>query len=499
MMIAALFAALAVLFLSGYGVVRWLLRDAGRLWWPEIAGLAWLAGSGLVSVLLALGGMVARGPMLVALVAVVALAICASLWRGARDAERPGWFPSGTRPWEVALTLLLVLPIGMLAWQAMRETLHWDGLLVWEIKARLAFQNGGALPLSYYSDSAMHGWSHPGYPLYLPMLELWLYLWMGEASQFWVKALFPFFYLAAVSVLWSAGLRLTGRVWIGAVAAWLLLLVPRAIGARAGLLQGYADLPLAMLYLAAVAALLVCAGGDRAWLRVAAGMSALLPWVKQEGLVLWACFALVAAWLWRREWYVALAIALPGLATILAWHGFLAAVSLTPPDTFLPMTIETLQANLPRVPALLRRLGEELMAIRRWSLLWPLAAIAPGILAVQRRRLALPLTLAMIVPLGMYLVPYIFSALQPYEMHVETSIDRLVLQVAPVAVLALALVLGGAESPKLQTPMKLQAPSPSEPRRRSLEAWGLELGTCVSRHASAPAPSRPPHPARGDR
>jgi hypothetical protein len=463
MMAAALFAALAVIFLSGYGVVRWLLRDAGRLWWPEITGLAWLVGSGIVSLLLALGGMVARGPMLVALVAVGALAIGVSLWRGARNGERPGWYPSGTRPWEVALTFLLVLPIGMLAWQAMRETLHWDGLLVWEIKARLAFQHGGALPLSYYSDSATHGWSHPGYPLYLPMLELWLYLWIGEASQFWVKALFPFFYLAAVSVLWSAGLRLTGRVWIGAAAAWLLLLVPRAVGARAGLLQGYADLPLAMLYLAAVAALLVGAGGDRAWLRVAAVMSALLPWVKQEGLVLWACFALVAAWLWRREWRVALAVALPGLATILAWRGFLAAVSLTPPETFLPMTIETLQANLPRVPALLRRLGEELIAIRRWSLLWPLTLLALLVLAVRCRRLATPLALAVLVPLGVYLVPYVFTALQPYEMHVETSIDRLVLQVVPVAVLALALVLGPAESPKLQNPSTKEAPISKPP------------------------------------
>jgi hypothetical protein len=459
MTIAAVLAALAVIFLSGYGVVRGLLREAGRLWWPEVAGLAWLAGSGLVSVLLAVGGAVARGPALVALVTVAAMAICAWLSRGAGRAEAPGWFPSHTRKWEMAFSFLLLLPLGALAWLCMRETLHWDGLLVWEIKARLAFQHGGVLPISYYADSAMHAWSHPGYPLYLPMLELWLYLWIGEASQFWVKALFPCFYLAAASVLWSAGLRLTGRVWIGAVAAWLLLAVPRAVGARAGLLQGYADLPLAIVYLAAMAALLTGLRNDRVWLRVAAFASGLLPWVKQEGLVLWACFALVAAWCFRREWRVAAALALPGLLTLMLWRAFLAFAGLVPPDTFLPMTLETLQTNLPRVPALLHRLGEELVTLRRWSLLWPLAAIALALLAAQRRRLALPLALAVVVPLALYLVPYVFSALQPYEMHVETSIDRLVLQVAPLAVLALALVLGEAENPKRQTPSPQEAPS----------------------------------------
>jgi hypothetical protein len=359
----------------------------------------------------------------------------------------------------VAVSLLLALPIGALAAQCLRETLHWDGLLVWEVKARLAFLHGGAIPLSYYSDAAVHGWSHPGYPLYLPMLELWVYLWLGEATQYWVKAIFPFFHLAAASVLWSAGLRLGGRVGLGALAAWLLFVVPRFVGARAGLLQGYADMPLAILYLAALTALLLGARGDRAWLRVAAVASGLLPWVKQEGLVLWACFLLVVAWLWRREWRVAVALALPGLATILAWRGFLAAVELVPPTTFMPMTLETLHSNLPRVPALLRRLGEECLFLRRWSLLWPLTALALGTLAVQRRRAALPLSLAVLVPLGLYLVPYVFTALQPYEMHVETSIDRLVLQIAPVAVLALVLVLGEGRNPKLQNPSTKEAPS----------------------------------------
>lgn len=459
-----LFAAFAVVFLSGFGVARWLLRDAGRVYWPEIAGLAWLVGSGLVSVLLALCGSVARGPALIAVVTIAAMGIGFWLWRQAGSAEAPRCFPRDANEWEKMVSLLLLLPLVALALRSFREPLQWDGMFVWEIKARLAFLHGGAVPLSYYSDASMHVWSHPGYPLYLPMVELWVYLWLGELHQFWIKALFPFFYLAAACVLWSAALRLTGRVWIGAIAAWLLLCVPRVVDARAGVLQGYADLPLAILYVGALAALLCSASGDRAWLRVAGVLSGLLPWVKQEGLVLWACFALAAAWTWRRDWRVAAATALPGLLVIVLWRAFLAAADLTQPETFLPMTLDTLQANLPRVPALLRRMGEELILIPRWTLLWPLAVVALSMMALQRRRGVVPLAIAVFLPLAAYLVPYVFTALQPYQMHVETSIDRLVLQVAPLAVLVLALVLG-------------------------------EAGSGLSPRASAPLPSQPPHPA----
>jgi hypothetical protein len=452
MNLLSIVAALAVIFCVGYGATRWLLKGVGPLWGIEVVGFSWLFGSGLVSLLLAIGGMVLSGPMLVIAVTAFSLMLGVSAWLPKAGVNvMIQRFPAGAKRWEVALSLLPLLPIAWLTMQGFRETMHWDGILVWEIKARLAFLNDGAVPRSYFSDQRML-WSHPNYPLYLPMLDLWMYLWLGETHQFWVKALFPVFYLAAAGVLWSAGFRLTGQVWIGAVAALLLFVVPRVVTARAGVLQGYADLPLAIVYLAAFGALLLSAEKNRTWLRVAAAASALLPWVKQEGSVLWACFALTAVWLWRREWRVAVALVLPGLLMLLAWRTFLGMVEATHAATFQPFTLETLRANLPRVLPLLRRFGEELVRIHSWSLLWPLAAVAMVSLALRRNRSAIPLALALIVPLCLYLVPYVFTALQPWEMHVETSIDRLVLQLVPVAVLGLALVLADEENSKHQIP-----------------------------------------------
>lgn len=441
MNVLAMLGALAVIFIAGYGLTRWLMKGEERVWSFELLGYSWIFGTGVVSGLLAVAGMCVRGPLLVAVVAVASVILGLVGLRKSGGQLRPRFFPDDTQRWEIALTFLSLVPIGFLTVQTFRETLHWDGLLVWEIKARIAFQNGGAVPITYFPDVRLL-WSHPAYPLYLPMLELWVYLWLGEMHQFLVKAIFPIFYLAAACVLWSAGLRLTGRVWLGSAATLLLFSIPRVVGAQGGVLQGYADFPLAVIYLAAFAALLHSVGGERCWVKVAALASALLPWVKQEGVVLWVCFAITAAWLWRRDRRTALMLIAPGLVTLLAWRAFLSFAEVAHETTFQPLSVATLGANLTRLPPLLHRVGEEFIRLRAWSLLWPLTAMALGILLCQRQRSAAPLAFGIIAPLALYLIPYLFTTMQPWEMHVETSLDRLILQLAPLAILPLVLVLG---------------------------------------------------------
>ena len=440
-----MFGAFAVIFIAGYGLTRWMLKGAVRVSFIGLLGYSWLFGTGLVTGLLAVSGTGARGPLLVVVVSIASVVLGLAGLRQARGEAWPRFFPEGTKRWEIALTLLSLVPIAFLSAQTFREALHWDGLLVWEIKARLAFQNGGAVPLTYFPEARLL-WSHPAYPLYLPMLELWVYLWLGEMHQFLVKAIFPIFYLATACVLWSAGWRLTGRVWLGSVAALLLFSIPRVVGAPGSVLQGYADFPLAALYLAAFAALLQSVDGESCWVKVAAFASGLLPWVKQEGAVLWVCFAITAGWLWRRDRRTALTLIAPGLVTLLAWRAFLSFADVAPETTFQPLSIATLAANLERLPPLLQRVGEELLRFRAWSLLWPLATAALAFLVWQRQRTAIPLAFGILAPLALYLVPYVFTTIQPWEMHVETSLDRLILQVVPLALLPLVLVLGEKEA-----------------------------------------------------
>jgi hypothetical protein len=57
-------------------------------------------------------------------------------------------------------------------WWSLNRPLGHDGFAIWDLKARIAYLNGGAIPLSYFFDSTRI-WSHPEYPLCLPLVQAW--------------------------------------------------------------------------------------------------------------------------------------------------------------------------------------------------------------------------------------------------------------------------------------------------------------------------------------
>ena len=70
---------------------------------------------------------------------------------------------------------VILVEIAILIFVSFKHTLGWDGLFNWEIKARYAFLSRGTIPAAYYS-SAGRVFSHPEYPLTVPLTEVWLYL-----------------------------------------------------------------------------------------------------------------------------------------------------------------------------------------------------------------------------------------------------------------------------------------------------------------------------------
>ncbi len=112
------------------------------------------------------------------------------------------------------------------------------------------------MPAAYFADVA-RGFSHPEYPLFLPMNEMWLYLWMGEPNQYWIKLIFSIFYGAGMVLLARAAFAFTGKRWIGLLVAALFLFVPWIYGGPGGIVVGYVDVPLGFFYLGAIYSLIV--------------------------------------------------------------------------------------------------------------------------------------------------------------------------------------------------------------------------------------------------
>ena len=444
----ALLGAFGTLFVAGYGLLTLLVRRETRFSLTEQIAFSWLLGTGAVSLFLWIFGLFFHGVLLRGSVSIVCLSLGFVGWR--RMVPLP---PRRTpKSFEIFLGIIILIEITIVFYLSFVHTLGWDGLLNWEIKARYAFANGGVLPATYFSDSG-RAFSHPEYPLAIPFTELWLYLWLGEADQFWAKPIFPIFYVVGTFLLVALGKRLAGRTWLGLLLAAFLFFVPQITVEVGSAIAGYADFPLSIFYLAAIGCLLCAAEQhNTVFFRLYAACLALLPWVKRDGVILWTVAAACGVFVILRTKRSPLFFLgfLPGLLIICGWHFYLSTMHALQPADFLPINPETLGSHLYRIQPLLSAFLAEFYNLPTWSLFWFVVAV--GVVYLLRRMPdpgALVLFTALIVPIFLYLLIYVFSSWPSYLDHVWLSISRLLMHVAPVGFLItiLAVCRGSAKNP----------------------------------------------------
>ena len=233
--------AFASLLLAGCGAAFLVLPRHRPIALAELLGFGYLAGGAIVTLLSFAGSFLVSGLFLRVLV-VIACAVVAAAGV-ARDRRLAG----GSRRLQVTRRDLVVaavpvVPAAAVAWLALRTPMAWDGVMTWEAKGRLAWMNGGGLPLSNLSQAYRF---HPDYPLLVPLLEAWVYGWLGHVDQVLVKVLFAGFMLAAMWLLATAVTRLGLSAGWAALAAILPVCVPRLVVGEGSATSGYADFPLA--------------------------------------------------------------------------------------------------------------------------------------------------------------------------------------------------------------------------------------------------------------
>lgn len=435
----------AVMFMAGGGLTLLLTRRSERCNPIELAALATIFGFGTVSLLLWIGGFFVSG---FALQIVTALFAVALGFFGLRTAIRDGMtvsWPRPRTPLEYGLTAILLVMLILMLIISLGQPLGLDASFNWEIKARFAFLNHGLVPDNYYT-SRSHASTHPEYPLFIPFTQLWLDLCLGRADQVWAKTVFPLFNGAGVFLLALLAVRISGERWSGAVVAILLFFAPYAAVGTGGVLSGYADLPLGLLYLIAVGYLILyqSSGKSHHFLVYVAAL-ALLPWLKREGVVLWGVAAFSGGVVLLRkkapagQW----ANLLPGLGIIIAWQLHLFFAGAAPSHDFAPASAASgLSVELRRVMPIAEAVMGELLRKEHWSVLWMMVALALAYQLVRRRDLKLALlSLALGLPLFFYSGTYLFSTWPDYLSHMHASLPRLVLQVTPVAWLLVASAL----------------------------------------------------------
>jgi hypothetical protein len=445
MILLGLFGSYLTILAAGFGLTLLMLSKPQRqLNILECSALAWLLGTGLVSLLLWTMGFLVSGIILQGLVTVICVGLSAFGWRAKRQATAFFTFPWPASWIEWILGALLVIEVITVLIVSCKHTLGWDGLLIWEAKARYAFLNSGTIPLNYYSDTG-RAFSHPEYPLGIPFTELWLYLWMGEAHQFWVKTIFPTFYAAGSVLLTLIATRVSGRRWSGLLVALLLPFIPFVISSPGGVIVGYADIPLAVFYLAALGYLLVwLSSGELRFLLICLSCLSLLPWIKREGLILWCVLAVLGLWgSWRQQRLRTFAMLLfPSLLPIVFWRIYLGVAHVRFTSDFVTPSANALKENISRVIPICQLALAETSDYTQWSIFWLLVVIAIVYLIARWRSAQNQIIAASIVaPVVLYCAAYLFSNWPSYTAHITSSMPRLLLHVVPVGWLAIAAVI----------------------------------------------------------
>ncbi len=465
--VALALVPIAVLTIGGRGLLELIAPHVARTG-AERWSLAFLLGTGTGTWLGWWGSLLFPGASRsIGLVVSLALSIVAI--SAARRREQTAQLtPSNSKPGlpllVKALALIPIAVCGAAVFLSLVTPLGWDGLFNFEIKARLVHSGGTSALLPYFGDVS-RDWSHPQYPLLLPLTEAWIYSWVGSPDQQAVKVLFPLFLISLMGVFHGA-LRRELSASAALAGCVGLALIPSFTVGPGGATTGYADLPLAAFIFGAVSYARRALDGDGYPSALVAGLlSAFACWTKREGLVLAACLAAAVAMVVvlgrlkpaptsigmassSREGHlqeargrpqsastsVLLALVIGPALVVIPWWFIQSRYGIPETRDLLPLTLQNLGANLYRVPTVLGLMVGEFLRAGRWVAIWP-AFVGMSILCVPdlRRSSASVLTAMVVGPVAIYSLVFVMSAWPEYTEHLRTTLPRLLLPIAPIA------------------------------------------------------------------
>ena len=448
-MIFALVAWLVVTMLIGWaaimaiwpGPVRW--KSGETLLRGSLAvGLGFGVSSCAFFAALLLVGPTRPAAIGADLFALVALALVARSRAGSLPADRSGLSAApGLEKFDrvVGWGTLALVAGAMLATLAVCLRMphgDWDAWGIYNLTARFIYLGGASWHRAFTPGLGIH----PDYPLLLPgsVVRGWLYV--GAASTV-IPAIAGMLFAYAVVGLVAGGVWiLRGRRHAALVTA-ALLGTPIFLTASA---RQYADLPLTFFFVAAIVlyALAKRLRDDETWLLVGAGLCAgLAAWTKNEGLlfVLVVSAGLLAIhhrFRRHRSDRRVIAAFLWGLVPVLAMIGFF-KLTLAPAND---LVSGQGSGTLPRL----------LDASRYWLIVKSTLAVIPGFPVIpvvifmalagldrsagDRRATRLALFAVVALAAG-YFVVYLTTPLD-LGLQIHRSLDRLILQLWPLALFA---------------------------------------------------------------
>lgn len=310
----------------------------------------------------------------------------------------------------------------------------WDAWMVWNLRARFLVR---AASLRTVFSPDLLFWAHADYPWLVPGAVAQGFVLAGRETAAVPEAIAAAFGILAVAVVALCLARLHGALW-GVLAALAVVTVP-AFPTFASNQQ--ADIPLGV-FVGASAALIALACAQRALpprMLALAGFSAGLgAWTKNEGALYAVCLG--AGLLYRTRDLRAFAVFCAGAAPAVAvLAGFKLAYA--PPNDLAQFSTRATLIAHALDPARWGELAAHSLRRIVFFQAFGLWVVAGVVYAFAARKLpGTPVGTAVLLAVVSWVPLYLLQP-HPLDWLFRTSVDRLILQVWPAAVLAMLLPL----------------------------------------------------------
>ena len=285
-------AGLAIIYLSicGFGLIKLILRGKIAFSVFGIIPLSFGAGLGLLAVLSNLIMLAGFHLSFVSLYAPLSLFFLYALTQiKAARTFKPGMLLDGVRGISLKeWSLILVIAFGVISILTLSLIfpLHfWDSRANWGTPAKMLFYSGTTFSSDFTDIERVP--PHSRYPLLFPVSQTFIYFALGNADDWAVMLLISLFFPFMIFFLYDlARIFLQDREKALAASAMIAVL-PVFFTSDGPAYSGYADTPLAMLYLLSFGmTLLWKRNKDIGYLALSAFLSSILLLTKNEGFIL---------------------------------------------------------------------------------------------------------------------------------------------------------------------------------------------------------------------
>jgi hypothetical protein len=318
-----------------------------------------------------------------------------------------------------------------------------DASAIWNLRARFLYRGG-----QYWKNFIYMAWSHPDYPLLIPASIARSWYFGGRETQLIPSAIGLLFTFGTIGIVATSVSRLRSERQ-GILAGLLLLGTPFLISHGA---SQYADVPLSFFLVATVALLFFHAESpsQRHFLILAGAAAGFSAWTKNEGVLFLALlfflhFAVTSvakgSRAYGREVAALLTGAVPPIVVIGIYKVCVAAANDLVAGQGARSSISKL-LDISRYHTVLSEWATELFRFGGWgpTLAVPLLLVFYFLLLganVEKKKV--PAAGITVLLLGSMLVGYfLIYILSPHDLewHLESSLNRLLLQVWPLSIFA---------------------------------------------------------------